>query len=127
MASPFILGVSGAQDAQEKLIGPAVSGVEAVLGAVSRTGDTEAVIMTSSVVATVGDNWENGRDHVLSEADWNKSASATFLPYPYSKTLAERKAWELYRGQAREEEEKKKKWKLVTINPGFVLGPPLGK
>jgi nucleoside-diphosphate-sugar epimerase len=123
VASPFNLNVKPA-DVEEKLVGPAVSGVENVLAAVSRAGaDTvERVVMTSSIVAMVGDNWEHGKDHVLNEADWNNSASPTFMPYPLSKTLAEKKAWEIF-----EEAKKdgKSKWSLCTINPGFVLGPPL--
>ena len=122
VASPFTLGIPKNQ-VQEKLVGPAVSGVEAVLGAVSRAGDVEAVVMTSSIVAMIGDNWEHGADHVLTEADWNNSATASYLSYPYSKTRAERRAWELFEEAQRGD----KKWRLCTINPGFVLGPPLGK
>ncbi len=36
---------------------------------------------------------------------------------PRSKKLAEERAWELAKGQGR--------WRLVTINPGVVLGPPM--
>lgn len=121
VASPFTLSVAK-NKVQEKLVGPAVSGVEAVLGAVTRAGDAEAVVVTSSIVAMLGDNWEHGPDHVLTEADWDKSASESYLPYPYSKTRAERRAWELYEAQQGE-----KKWRLCTINPGFVLGAPLGE
>lgn len=119
VASPFTLGVTK-DKVQEKLVGPAVSGVEAVLEAVSRAGDAEAVVVTSSIVAMLGDNWEHGPDHVLTEADWDTSATASYLPYPYSKTVAERRAWELYEAQKGD-----KKWRLCTINPGFVLGPCL--
>lgn len=128
VASPFSLSVPPSQ-VQEKLVGPAVSGVESVLNAVSRVGSAtvEKVVMTSSIVATIGDNWENGPDHVLTEADWNTSASATFLPYPYSKTMAEKKAWEIYETLKKKNGENNDtiKWDLCTINPGFVLGPPL--
>ncbi|KAG7670329.1 hypothetical protein Ndes2526B_g00076 [Nannochloris sp. 'desiccata'] len=121
VASPFSLNVAPSQ-VQEKLVGPAVAGVESVLGAVSRVGGetVERVVMTSSIVAIIGDNWENGPDHVLTEADWNTSSSPTFMPYPYSKTMAEKKAWEIYNNG-----KDTNKWTLCTINPGFVLGPPL--
>ena len=36
-------------------------------------------------------------------------------PYSYSKTLAEKKAWEIANKQT--------KWQLVVINPSFVVGP----
>ena len=38
------------------------------------------------------------------------------LPYAYSKTVAEQKAWELVKAQS--------SWDLVTVNPGLVMGPP---
>jgi len=40
-----------------------------------------------------------------------------YQPYSLSKTLAEKRAWEIAEGQT--------KWDLVTINPSFVMGPPL--
>jgi len=121
VASPFALSVPPSQ-VEEKLVGPAVAGVESVLGAVSRVGsDTvERVVLTSSIYAIIGDNWENGPDHVLTEADWNKSSSPAFMPYSYSKAVAEKKAWEIYNNG-----KDTHKWTLCAINPGFVLGPPL--
>lgn len=120
VASPFIMNVKPSE-VQQRLVGPAVSGVEAVLGAVSRAGTAEAVVMTSSVAAVFGDVDEHGKGHVMTEADWNNSASATSKPYSYSKTLAERKAWELYEAQKNEQNP----WRLAVINPAFVMGPPL--
>ena len=63
------------------MIRPAVSGVENVLRAVDEALSVERVVMTSSVGAVVGHHWERGRDHVFSEADWNQTATETFLPY----------------------------------------------
>ena len=65
----------------ERLIGPAVRGVENVLSAVEAAGSVERVVMTSSVGAVVGDHWERGRDHIFTEADWNLTATQSFLPY----------------------------------------------
>ena len=65
----------------ETVIGPAVSGVENVLMAVNKTPLVQRVVLTSSVAAVVGDHWEKGRDHVYTEADWNQTATQTFLPY----------------------------------------------
>jgi nucleoside-diphosphate-sugar epimerase len=53
----------------------------------------------------------------FTEADWNTTSSPSYQPYPYSKTLAERKAWQMASQQSR--------WKLVTLNPGFILGPAI--
>ena len=63
------------------MIRPAVSGVENVLRAVDEALSVERVVMTSSVGAVVGHHWERGRDHVYTEADWNQTATETFLPY----------------------------------------------
>ena len=63
------------------LIGPAVAGVRNVLGAAGAAGSVERVVMTSSVGAVAGDHWERGPGHVFTEADWNQSATETFLPY----------------------------------------------
>lgn len=39
---------------------------------------------------------------------------------PYAKTVAEKEAWKLYEAQSQSPH-----WKLVTINPGLILGPSL--
>lgn len=54
---------------------------------------------------------------MLTEEIWNTTSSLDYQPYSYSKTLAEKKAWEM--------KEKQSQWDLVTVNPAFVMGPPL--
>lgn len=75
----------------ETVLGPAVKGVENVLSAVEQTPSVDRVVMTSSVGAVVGDHHERGPHHVFSEADWNQTATETFLPYhrqaPFNKIL----------------------------------------
>ena len=56
-------------------------------------------------------------DNTYNESHWNTLSSIKEEPYKYSKTLAEKEAWKIYESQNH--------WKLFTINPGFVLGPPL--
>jgi hypothetical protein len=63
------------------VIGPAIKGVENVLSAVEQTPSVDRVVMTSSVGAVVGDHYERGPNHVFTEADWNQTATETFLPY----------------------------------------------
>ncbi|KAG2449145.1 hypothetical protein HYH02_005892 [Chlamydomonas schloesseri] len=46
---------------------------------------------------------------VITERHWNTSANEAYLPYSWSKTEAERRAW-----------------RLVCVLPGFVLGPCVG-
>ena len=112
-------------EGQAKLIEPAVSGVEHVLAAVNAAGSVRAVVLTSSFAAIVGDNWERGREHSYTEADWDESATDTWLPYARSKTLAERRAWELHAAQPGAEGAPRR-WRLVALQPGFVVGPPQG-
>lgn len=114
-ASPFVRDVS---DPQKDLVDPAVQGTTNVLRTASRTPTVRRVVLTSSVAAMYGDAVElsatGGR---LDESCWNATSSLTHEPHPYSKTLAERAAWD----QAKEQDE----WELVTVNPGLVVGPAL--
>ena len=108
-ASPFpITQPKNPQD----LIRPAVEGTRRVLSAAAAAG-IKRIVLTSSVAAVV--DLAKG-EHLQDEADWCDPSKDSATPYEKSKTLAERAAWELAktRGLA-----------LTTINPGFVLGPPL--
>ena len=58
-------------------------------------------------------------DGIFTEEVWNTSSGLSHQPYPYSKTLAEKKAWEIANAQSH--------WSLVVMNPGFILGPSLTK
>ncbi len=117
-ASPFKLQVD---DPYKGLINPALQGTKNVLDTVNKTSSVRRVVLTSSVVAIFGDNQdiEKAGNRRFSEANWNTSSSADHQPYPYSKTLAERQAWQMVEAQGR--------WDLVVINPGFVMGPPLSE
>ncbi|MEM8606071.1 MAG: NAD-dependent epimerase/dehydratase family protein [Myxococcota bacterium] len=114
-ASPFIVGK--VTDANRQLIEPALAGTKNVLSAVNKSPTVERVVLTSSVAAVYGDAKELGRNPRgrFTEDDWNTTSTADHQPYSCSKTLAERAAWEMRNAQGR--------WKLATINPGFVLGP----
>lgn len=113
-ASPF---TSTFKDAQKELVDPAVSGTRNVLETANRTDSVTRVVVTSSVAAIYGDAQDcafapNG---TLTEDIWNTTSSLHHQPYAYSKTQAERTAWEIANAQD--------SWKLVIINPSFVLGP----
>jgi len=112
-ASPFH---SGDGDPTVTLVQPALDGTANVLNQATATPSVQRVVLTSSVLAVYGDATESeGRP--LTEADWNETSSAEHQPYAYSKTVAERKAWELARAQSQ--------WSLVVVNPAFVMGPSL--
>ncbi len=118
-ASPFIN--TGIKDPYRQLIDPAVKGTRHVLEAASRTDTVQRVVLTSSVVAIWGDAIEiyQTTHKEFDETYWNQTSSARHRPYAYSKKLAEQEAWKIAANQ--------RKWDLVVINPGFVLGPSLGK
>lgn len=118
-ASPF--KISGIKDAQKELVNPALEGTRNVLGTVNATDSVKRVVLTSSIVAIFGDavdiyKTENG---IFTEEHWNFSSSSVHQPYPYSKTMAEKLAWSMAEQQSR--------WDLLTIHPGFIMGPSLSK
>ena len=53
------------------------------------------VVQTSSVAAIYNSGADGGPGHIFTEADWNEKSTETLNPYAYSKTLAEKRAWEL--------------------------------
>jgi len=117
MASPFV--VSNFKDALKDIIEPAVLGTENVLNSVNKTESVKRVIVTSSIAATYGDaiDIQHTAKNEFDESYWNTTSSETHQPYPYSKVIAERKAWDMQKAQQR--------WDLVCINPALVLGPSL--
>ncbi len=115
-ASPFVTDV---KDPQKDLIDPAVLGTQNVLETANQTPTVKRVVVTSSCAAIYTDaiDSQNAPGGKLTEEIWNTTSSLEYQPYSYSKTLAEKKAWEIA--------EKQSQWDLVTINPSFVMGPPL--
>lgn len=115
-ASPFTLDV---KDPQKELIDPAVKGTINVLEQANKTETVKRVVVTSSCAAIYTDAIDtvNAPGGKLTEEIWNTSSSLEYQPYSYSKTLAEKKAWEIVDAQSR--------WQLTTINPSFVMGPAL--
>jgi len=113
-ASPFINTV---KDPQKDLVDPALTGTKNVLSSVNRTPSVQRVVLTSSCAAIIGDSadcltYPNG---IATEEQWNLTSTLDHQPYSYSKTVAERAAWEINRKQSR--------WDLVVINPSLVIGP----
>lgn len=115
-ASPF---TSNFTDPQKDLIDPAVLGTKNVLEQASKTESVKRVVVTSSCAAIYTDasDCAAAPNGILTEDVWNTTASLDYQPYSYSKTLAEKKAWEINQSQ--------NQWDLITINPSLVLGPAL--
>jgi len=114
VASPFPPEVP--KDENE-LIRPAVDGALRVLRACAASGTVRRVVMTSSVAA-VAYGHDAGHGKVLTEEDWSDPARCD--PYPKSKTLAERAAWDFVQKLPEQQ-----RFELAVINPGFVMGPLL--
>ncbi|XBQ16024.1 MAG: NAD-dependent epimerase/dehydratase family protein [Oceanicaulis sp.] len=115
-ASPFRLDI---KDAKRDLVDPAVNGARNALGAANRTQSVERVVLTSSCAAIYGDNADlaDAPGGVLTEDVWNTSSTLGHQPYSFSKTEAEREAWRIADAQDR--------WRLVAVNPSFVIGPAI--
>lgn len=113
-ASPF---TSDFKDPQKELIDPAVNGTRNVLGSASKTDSVKRVVVTSSVASIYGDakDCADAPNGTLTEDIWNTTSRLDHQAYAYSKTQAEKAAWDVANGQD--------KWKLVVINPSFVMGP----
>lgn len=115
-ASPFVIAV---KNPQKDLIEPAEQGTANVLNSANKTASVKRVVVTSSCAAIYTDaiDCQNAPNGILTEEVWNTTASLEYQPYSYSKTLAEKKAWQMA--------EKQNQWDLVSINPPLILGPPL--
>jgi dihydroflavonol-4-reductase len=113
-ASPFKLDV---KDPQKDLVDPALIGTQNVLATANKVKTVKRVVLTSSVVAVLGDARDSlmFSDGGVTEENWNTTSTLSHQPYNYSKTLAEKEAWEMADAQDR--------WDLVVINPSFVMGP----
>ena len=109
VASPYPLN----QPKDESvLIKPAVEGTERVVSLAIKN-NVKKIVLTSSVVAvSVGHTKKE-----YSEEDWS-FADKPIAAYAKSKTLAEKRAWELIKKADTDT-------KLTVINPSGVIGPSL--
>ena len=98
----------------DDLIVPAREGALRVLRA-ARDAGARRVVLTSSFAA-VGYTPKAGSE--FTEEDWTDPDTPGLAPYPRSKAIAERAAWDLMRHDGGGTE-------LVVVNPTFILGPTL--
>ncbi|WP_299816061.1 NAD-dependent epimerase/dehydratase family protein [uncultured Roseibium sp.] len=115
-ASPFTTRVA---NPQKELIDPALKGTRNILETAAVNSAVDRVVVTSSCAAIYTDaiDCRKAPGGVLNEDIWNTTASLSYQPYSYSKTLAEREAWKIADRQNR--------FKLVAVNPSLVIGPAL--
>jgi nucleoside-diphosphate-sugar epimerase len=98
----------------DELIVPARQGTVRVLKA-ARDAGARRVVLTSSFAA-VGYSPKPVRDYT--EADWTDPDTPGLAPYPRSKTIAERAAWDFIANEGGDTQ-------LVVVNPTFIAGPSL--
>jgi nucleoside-diphosphate-sugar epimerase len=115
VASPF---PNRAPEHEDELIKPAMEGTLRVLKAAAGVGVRRVVVTSSLAAVSGGHPVDNSR--VYTEEDW--SIVDRCPPYPKSKTLAERAAWDFV-----ESLEGDTPMELCVINPGAVLGPVLNR
>ncbi|CAJ0944754.1 unnamed protein product, partial [Mesorhabditis belari] len=110
VASPFPLG--GTQET----IDTAIAGTKNVLEACAEEISVKKVVLTSSVAA-ISEGHRASKERI-DESFWSLLEGA--VAYVKSKTLAERAAWDYVNQKTH-----KNNFPLTTINPGFIIGPPL--
>jgi nucleoside-diphosphate-sugar epimerase len=98
----------------DELVVPAREGTLRVLRA-ARDAGARRVVLTSSFAA-VGYTPKPGGEYT--EDDWTDPDMPGLPPYPRSKTVAERAAWDLMNSDGGGTE-------LAVVNPTFILGPTL--
>jgi nucleoside-diphosphate-sugar epimerase len=116
-ASPFI--INGVKDPQKELVDPALKGTKNVLMTANEVPSVKRIVLTASVVSIYGDSEDinSTQNGIFTDEHWNTTSTLTHQAYSYSKTVAEKEAWKIAESQ--------NQWDLVTIHPGFVLGPSL--
>lgn len=113
VASPFPMAAPKNPD---ELIRPARDGTLRVLRAADAAG-VKRTVLTSSIAAIAYGHTEP--HEVLTEENWSDPENKRDCPpYPASKTIAERVAWDFINKKARGME-------LAVINPAGVFGPIL--
>ena len=112
-ASPFVTTMP--KDPQE-LVKPAVEGAQRAIKA-GLAANVKHIVFTSSMTAVVHGHGKDSTRQLTGE-DWTNIEGRDVNAYVLSKTLAERKAWEIV-------EEAGKRDIMTVINPGLILGPVL--
>jgi dihydroflavonol-4-reductase len=98
----------------DELIVPAREGTLRVLRA-ARDAGARRIVLTSSFAAI---GYTPKPTAEFTEDDWTDPDMPGLAPYPRSKTIAERAAWDFLHSEGGGTE-------LTVINPTFILGPPL--
>ncbi|KAL6946576.1 hypothetical protein ACO0RG_000731 [Hanseniaspora osmophila] len=118
-ASPVIFDIT---DFEKDLIVPATNGTKGIFqAAVKYAPNVKKFILTSSFSAVCSIAEENDSSLTLIEKSWNSQPLEEAMgnsvdAYGYSKTAAEKAAWDLHK-------KLDPKFSLTVINPAYVFGP----
>ena len=117
VASPFFM-IGSKKKIREKLIDPAVKGVEHLLASCSKTPSVTRVVLTGTVLAASCDSraYFKDKNFTVGPDDWEETCSEKELPYVYSKVLQEKRAEEIAAAQSQ--------WTLVSLLIAGTFGPP---
>src|SRR5436309_2224116 len=103
----------------DELVVPARDGTLRVLRE-SLAAGVKRIVLTSSVAAVRNTRSRAGSaGREVTEADWTDPGNLDRTPYTRSKTIAERAAWQYMREPGADD-------RLVTVQPGAIIGPVLG-
>ncbi|KAG2387799.1 hypothetical protein C9374_001393 [Naegleria lovaniensis] len=102
-----------AHDPQKEIVKPAIALVKGVIESAIKH-KVKRVVFTSSCGTIL--NFPIPANSVVTCQDWNTTSTLTNNPYFYSKVLAEKTAWNLFK-------EHQDMFELVVVNPSYVLGP----
>ena len=114
VASPYVVANP---KHESEMITPAVDGTLRVLRASEKSG-VKRVVLTSSALAMMA----SLKTGTFGPNDWADTNSPHLSTYAKSKILAEKAAWDFFAHLG-----KAKPMQMVSINPGIVFGPPLGR
>ena len=116
VASPFFM-VGSQKNIKEKLLDPAIAGIENVLASCSKAKTVKRVVLTGTCLTAAADYAPSLEDPqwTVSEEDWDETTSPTDFPYVHSKVLQEKRAEEIEASQSQ--------WKLVSLLIGGTFGP----
>lgn len=113
VASPLPVG-KGAGDPENIVLKPAIEGTDNVLSTCAKRSDVKVVVITSSMAAIAPQPEPEVKSEIhWSDPDEQKSRGSY---YGASKTLAEKKAYEIAKDSS---------FRLVSICPTMVVGPIL--
>ena len=114
VASPYVVANP---KHESEMITPAVDGTLRVLRASEKSG-VKRVVLTSSALAMMA----SLKTGTFGPKDWADTNAPHLSTYAKSKILAEKAAWNFFAHLG-----KTKPMQMVSINPGIVFGPPLGR